>query len=90
MSAQDAERAGLVSKVLPVSEVVEEAIKLGEKIGKFSKIAVAMAKETVNAANNLPLDQGTECVYCIYSRGTLNNSPCALIQGLGLVHRDQL
>ena len=62
MSAQDAERAGLVSKVFPEDEVVDEAIKLGEKIGKFSKVAVAMAKETVNASNNLPLDQGWEGV----------------------------
>lgn len=58
VSAQDAERAGLVSKVLPVAEVVSEAVKLGEKIGTFSKVAVAMAKEAVNASNNLPLDQG--------------------------------
>ena len=64
MSAQDAERAGLVSKVLPVAEVVSEAVKLGEKIGTFSKVAVAMAKEAVNASNNLPLDQGTECQRC--------------------------
>lgn len=58
MSAQDAEQAGLVSKVFPVAEVVSEAVKLGEKISGFSKIAVAMAKEAVNASNNLTLDQG--------------------------------
>ena len=58
MSAVDAERAGLVSKVLPPSELVEEAVKLGEKIASFSKITAAMAKETVNAAHNLGLDQG--------------------------------
>jgi len=59
VSAQDAEQAGLVSKVFPVAEVVSEAVKLGEKISGFSKIAVAMAKEAVNASNNLTLDQGT-------------------------------
>ena len=58
MSAQDAERLGLVSKVCPVSELVSEAVKLGEKIAGFSKVTVAMAKEAVNAANNLALDQG--------------------------------
>ena len=58
MSAQDAERAGLVSKVYPVSELLNEAVKLGEKIAGFSKIAVGMAKEAINASNNMTLDQG--------------------------------
>lgn len=58
ISAQDAQQAGLVSKVFPVESVVDEAIKLGEKISGMSKVAVAMAKECVNAANNLSLDEG--------------------------------
>lgn len=62
MSAQDAERAGLVSRVLPVSEVLNEAVKLGEKIAGFSKIAIGMAKEAINASDNMTLDQGrTSC-----------------------------
>ena len=60
MSAQDAEKAGLVSKVLPPGELVEGAIKLGEKISELSKVIVAMAKEAVNAADNLPLEQGKD------------------------------
>ena len=67
MSAQDAEQAGLVSKVFPVAEVVSEAVKLGEKISGFSKIAVAMAKEAINASNNLTLDQGGMCLFFHYS-----------------------
>lgn len=59
MSAQDAEKAGLVSKVFPVGELVDEAVKLGEKIAGMSKVAVAMAKEAVNAADNLSLSEGT-------------------------------
>ena len=58
MSAQDAEKCGLVSKVFPVDELVNEAVKLGEKISSMSKVTVAMAKETVNAAENLPLNEG--------------------------------
>lgn len=58
MSAHEAEKAGLVSKVFPVEELVEEAVKLGERIAGMSKVAIAMAKECVNAADNLSLDEG--------------------------------
>lgn len=58
ISAQEAEKCGLVSKVFPVEELVNEAVKLGEKISGMSKVSVAMAKEAVNAADNLPLNEG--------------------------------
>lgn len=48
----------MVSKVFPVEELVNEAIKLGEKIASMSQVAVAMAKEAVNKADNLPLNEG--------------------------------
>ena len=41
-----------------MAELVDEAVKLGEKISGLSKIAVSMAKQAVNAANNLSLDEG--------------------------------
>ena len=56
--AQEALRAGLVSKVYPADSVVEEAIKLAEKIGEMSPLTVAMAKEAVNAAYELTLNEG--------------------------------
>ena len=59
MSAQDAQQAGLVSKVFPVESVLDEAIKLGERISGMSKVTIAMAKECINAADNLPLDEGS-------------------------------
>lgn len=40
---------GLVSKVVPAAELVNEAIKTAEKISSFSKIATGMCKEAVNA-----------------------------------------
>ncbi|KAJ8319299.1 hypothetical protein KUTeg_004390 [Tegillarca granosa] len=49
MNAKDAESAGLVSKVFPVDQTVNEAIKTAEKISEFSKVTVAMCKEAVNA-----------------------------------------
>ena len=71
MSAQDAEKHGLVSKIVPVEELVDEAVKLGEKISGMSKVAVAMAKMAVNASNNLSLDEGMDLTYnimCIVQR----------------------
>ena len=41
--------SGLVSKVFPVDQLVNEAIKTAEKIAFHSKVTVAMAKEAVNA-----------------------------------------
>ncbi|XP_048758938.1 enoyl-CoA hydratase, mitochondrial-like [Ostrea edulis] len=58
MSAQEAEKAGLVSKVLPAADLVNEAIKTAEKIGSFSIIATSMCKEAVNAGYEMTLKEG--------------------------------
>ncbi|XP_012410602.1 enoyl-CoA hydratase, mitochondrial [Trichechus manatus latirostris] len=60
ISAQEAKQAGLVSKVFPVETLVEEAIKCAEKIANNSKIVVAMAKESVNAAFEMTLTEGNK------------------------------
>lgn len=51
ISAQEAERWGIVSRVVPEGEgeVVKEAIAVGSEIAKKSQIAVQAAKEVVNA-----------------------------------------
>ena len=49
INAQDAEKAGLVSKIFPVEELVDAAIKTAEKIANHSPIIVKMAKEAVLA-----------------------------------------
>lgn len=49
---------GLVSKVFPVDKLLDEAIKLGEKIGSNSQLTVGIAKECVNTAFELTLEQG--------------------------------
>ncbi|MFZ6762663.1 enoyl-CoA hydratase [Pseudoroseomonas sp. WGS1072] len=58
MTAEEAERAGLVARVVPAAELLAEAEKIAEKIGTLSAPAVAMAKEAVNAAFELPLREG--------------------------------
>ena len=58
MDAAEAERAGLVSRVVPAADVVEEALKAAEKIASFSLPAVMMTKEAVNLAYETTLAEG--------------------------------
>ena len=72
MSAQEALLLGLISKIFPTESLVDEAVQLGERISGFSKIAVAMCKEAVNAAEQLPLNEGVRRK--IILRSTLGDS----------------
>jgi enoyl-CoA hydratase len=58
MDAAEAERAGLVSRVVPVADLVEEAVKVAERIASMSRPLVYMAKEAVNTAFETTLAQG--------------------------------
>ncbi|KAF5270188.1 hypothetical protein FQR65_LT05668 [Abscondita terminalis] len=58
ITAQEAEKMGLVSKIFPPEKLLEETIKLGEKIASNSPIAVALAKESVNTALETTLAEG--------------------------------
>jgi enoyl-CoA hydratase len=58
MNADEAERCGLVSRIVPAAELVEEAVKVAERIAKLSRPVVMMAKEAVNRAFETTLEEG--------------------------------
>jgi enoyl-CoA hydratase len=58
MDAAEAERSGLVSRVLPLADLVPEALKAAATIAGFSQPAVMMAKEAVNRAYETTLAEG--------------------------------
>jgi len=58
MDAEEAERAGLVSRVVPLDDLVDEAVSVAEKIARLSGPAVMMCKESVNRAYETTLAEG--------------------------------
>jgi enoyl-CoA hydratase len=58
MDAAEAERAGLVSRVVPAAELMAEAMKAAAKIAEQSLPIVMMTKETVNRAYETTLAEG--------------------------------
>jgi enoyl-CoA hydratase len=58
MDAEEAERSGLVARVVPAASLVEEAMKTAENIAAMPPLAAIAVKEMVNAAFEMPLSQG--------------------------------
>lgn len=58
IDAAEADRIGLVARVVPAADLIDEAIAVAQKIANFSRPAVLMAKEAVNAAFETPLREG--------------------------------
>ena len=58
MGADEAERSGLVAKVVPAAELIGEALKTAATIAGMAPLAAIATKEMVNAASELPLAQG--------------------------------
>lgn len=58
MDAEEAERSGLVSRVVPAKKLMEEAMSSAQKIAEKSLIAARTAKEAVNRAFEVPLAEG--------------------------------
>ena len=58
MTAEEAERAGLASRVVPVADLIGETLAVAEKICKLSQPTVMIAKECVNRAYETNLAEG--------------------------------
>jgi len=58
MNAEEAERAGLVSRVVPAAELVDEAVKTGEKIAALSRPLAMIVKEAVDRSFETTLSEG--------------------------------
>ncbi len=60
MDAAEAERCGLVSRVVPAAELIPTVMEAARKIAALSPNAVMLTKEMVNAAYETPLAQGVK------------------------------
>ncbi|EDM31721.1 Enoyl-CoA hydratase/isomerase [Roseovarius sp. TM1035] len=58
MDAEEAERSGLVSRVVPAKKLMEEAMAAAQKIAEKSQISVMAAKEAVNRSYETTLREG--------------------------------
>jgi len=58
MDAEEAERSGLVSRVIALDDLLENALETADKIAKLSQPVVMMAKESVNKAFETTLAEG--------------------------------
>ena len=58
MDAEEAERSGLVSRVVPFEQLMDECLKTATQIAALSRPSVMMAKESVNKASEMTLSEG--------------------------------
>ncbi len=58
MTAEEAERAGLVARVLPLAELLDEALRVASQIAELSAPVVRLAREAVQRAEESSLAEG--------------------------------
>lgn len=58
MDAEEAERSGLVARIVPVDDLLDTALETADKIAKLSQPVVMMAKESVDKAYESTLAEG--------------------------------
>jgi enoyl-CoA hydratase len=71
LSAAEAERFGLVNRVVPVEDYLDVAVKLAEEIAARAPVAIRLAKDAVNMALETPLSAGLayerNCFYALFA-----------------------
>lgn len=58
MNAEEAEQAGLVSRVVPVNDLMSEALSVAKTIAAQSTPAASLIKDCINAGQNMPVKEG--------------------------------
>ena len=58
MEAEEAERCGLVARIVPAAELIGEALRIANQIARFSAPVVERAREAVRLAEEMPLADG--------------------------------
>jgi enoyl-CoA hydratase len=58
MGAEEAERSGLVARVVPLADLLNEALKTADTIASMSLPIAMMTKETINRADEVSLSEG--------------------------------
>lgn len=58
MNAEEAERSGLVSRIIPLTDLVDEAVKTAQRIADMSAPVAMMVKDSVNRAYETTLAEG--------------------------------
>ena len=58
MDAEEAERSGLVARVVPTENLLIDVLEMAKKISEFSMPSVMMAKECVNKSYEMTLHEG--------------------------------
>jgi len=58
MLADEAERCGLVSRVMPAADLLDEAMRVAKQISELSRPIILMTKEAVNRSFEVPLAEG--------------------------------
>ena len=58
MDAEEAERSGLVARIIPAAELLAETLKAAEEIAGYSRPSVLLGKEAINRAFETTLQEG--------------------------------
>ncbi len=66
MDAAEAERANLVARIVPASDLILEAVRLGDVISGMSSIAAVLAKRSINRAYETTLAEGVSYERAIF------------------------